>query len=150
MQLATAGFFAVQALLSILTSAVYINHDNMLRVMQAQGSLPQGTDPETVLSVAIFFAWAVVVVLAILGLVAALGSYLGWRWMFWAVLVLLGLGAIGAITNLSYFVKPQSSPMPTWAVAVDELFSLASAALFVWLLIGVIRFGPWAMKKPGT
>src|SRR6267378_7388608 len=45
MQLATAGFFAVQALLSILTSAVYINHDNMLRVMQAQGSLPQGTDP---------------------------------------------------------------------------------------------------------
>jgi len=40
--------------------------------------------------------------------------------------------------------------MPTWAIAVDEVFAIAGVALFVWLLIGVIRFGPWAMKKPGT
>jgi hypothetical protein len=35
-------------------------------------------------------------------------------------------------------------------VLISELFSIASLALFVWMLIGVIRFGPWAMKKPGT
>lgn len=150
LQLAAAGFFVVQAILSIVTSVLYINHDSMLRVMQTQGSVPQGTDPETLVPFAIFFAWAVIVVLAILWLVAALGSYLGWRWMFWVVLVLSGLGAIGAVTNLGYFVKPDSSPMPTWAVAINELFSIASVALFVWLLIAVIRYGPWAMKKPGT
>ena len=27
--------------------------------------------------------------------------------------------------------------------------ALASLAVFVWMLIGVIRFGPWAMKRPG-
>jgi hypothetical protein len=35
-------------------------------------------------------------------------------------------------------------------VAVSELLSLASLALFVWLPVGLIRFGPWAMKKPGN
>jgi len=150
MQLASAGFFAAQVLLSIFTAALYINHDSMLKVIQAQGNLPQGTDPETVVSFAIFIGWATVVVVSILGLVAALGSYLGWRWMFWVVLVLCGLNGIGAITNLSYFVKPEASPMPTWAIAVDEVFAIAGVALFIWLLIGVIRFGPWAMKKPGT
>jgi hypothetical protein len=150
MQLASAGFFAAQVLLSIFTAALYINHDSMLKVIQAQGNLPQGTDPETVVSFAIFIGWATVVVVSILGLVAALGSYLGWRWMFWVVLVLCGLNGIGAITNLSYFVKPEASPMPTWAIAVDEVFAIAGVALFVWLLIGVIRFGPWAMKRPGT
>jgi hypothetical protein len=150
MQLASAGFFAAQVLLSIFTAALYINHDSMLKVIQAQGNLPQGTDPETVVSFAIFIGWATVVVVSILGLVAALGSYLGWRWMFWVVLVLCGLNGIGAITNLSYFVKPEASPMPTWAIALDEVFAIAGVALFIWLLIGVIRFGPWAMKRPGT
>jgi len=27
---------------------------------------------------------------------------------------------------------------------------VASLALFVWLLVGLIKFGPWAMKKPGA
>ena len=37
-----------------------------------------------------------------------------------------------------------------FAVAVSELLSVASLALFVWLLVGLIKFGPWAMKKPGA
>jgi len=150
LQLATAGFFALQAVLSILTSALFINHDTMLRVMKTQGNIPPGTDPESLVPFAIFIGWATVIFIVVLGLVAALGSYLRWRWMFWVALVLLGFGAIGAITNLSYFVKPDASPMPTWAVAIDEVVSIASAALFVWLLIAVIRYGPWAMKKPGA
>jgi hypothetical protein len=150
MQLATAGFFAVDALFAVVTSVIYINHDSMLRVLQAQGtSIPQGTDINTVIGISIFFAFAVVIVIAVLELVAALGSYLGWRWMFWAALVLLALGGIGTVTNLGNFAHPNTSPVPTWGLAVNEVFAVASLALFVWLLIGVIRFGPWAMKRPG-
>ncbi|HSS60242.1 MAG TPA: hypothetical protein VLK30_02155 [Candidatus Limnocylindrales bacterium] len=151
MQLAVAAFFALEAAFSVVTSALFINHDSMLRVMQAQGtSIPQGTDINTVINISIFFAWAVVIVIALLELFGALGSYLGWRWIFWVALVLLGLGAIGAVTNLGTFAHPDTSPVPTWGVAVSELFSIASLGLFVWMLIGVIRFGPWAMKKPGA
>jgi hypothetical protein len=151
MQLAVAGFFVLETAFSILTSALFINHDSMLRVMQSRGtSLPAGTDIETIINVSIVFAWVVVAVIGVIELVTALGSYLRWRWMFWVALVLLAIGAIGAVTNLSTFANPQSSPVPVWGVAISELLSIASLALFIWLLIGAIRYGPWAMKKPGT
>jgi len=151
MQLAAAALFAAQALFSIITSALYVNHDTMVRVIRAnRTAIPQGTDIDTIVGIAIFFAFAVVVGIALIELVAALGSYLGWRWMFWVALVLCALGGLDALTNLQYFAKPDTSPVPIWGVAISELFALASLGVFVWLLIGVIKYGPWAMKPPGT
>jgi hypothetical protein len=150
MQLAVAAFFVLETLLSILTSALFINHDSMLRVMQAQGtSIPPGTDVSAIVNISIVFAWIVVVVIGVLDLVAALGSFLGWRWMFWVALVLNGLAAIGGVTNLRTFANPNSSPVPIWGVSVGEVFSLIGLGLFIWMLIAAIRFGPWAMKRPG-
>lgn len=149
MQLSVAVYFVVQALLSILTSALFINHDSMLKVLQAQGtSLPAGTDVNSVVSVSIALAWIVTVVIGAVELVTALGSYLRWRWMFWVAFALLALGALGAFTNLATFAHPQTSPVPTWGVAVSEVMSMISLGLFVWTLIAVFRYGPWAMKKP--
>lgn len=144
MQLAAVGLFVAEVVFSILTTAAYVNHDSMLRVMQTVGlDLPQGTDVDTAATAAVVSTWITVIVIAAIEVVAALGSYLGWRWMFWAALVLLGVGAIAAIF-------PNNSPIPEWALAVDKMLSIVAFALFVWMLIGVIRFGPWAMKKPGT
>ena len=150
MQLGVAAYFVVSTLLAILTSALFINHDSMLKVMQAQGTqVPAGTDLNTVINISIVFAWVAVGFIGILELIAALGSYLGWRWMFWVVLVLCAFGAIGAVTNLGTFAHPQSSPIPTWGVAISEVLSIVGLGLFIWLLIGAIRYGPWAMKRPG-
>jgi len=82
--------------------------------------------------------------------VAAAGSYLGWRWMFWAAFVLFGLGGLGAFTDIPTLFRPDTSPIPLPGVLISELLAVVSLAIFVWMLIGVIRFGPWAMKKPGT
>ncbi len=150
MQLTVAGFFALNAAYTVISSAIYINHDSMLRVIKAQGNMPSGTDPETVVGVSLFFAFAFIVFFAVLALAAALGSYLGWRWMFWVALVLFGFGSIGAVTNLFSFSRPATTEFPIWALGVSELFGIASAALFVWLLIAAVKFGPWAMKRPGT
>jgi len=151
MQLAAAALFAVEAIYSVVTSFLFINHDTMLRALQAQGTqFPSGTDVNTVVSVGIGFAIGVVIFFAILELVAAIGSYLGWRWMFWAALVLFGLGGIGALTNLGTLARPSTSPIPVGALAVSEVLSLASLGIFVWMLVGVIKYGPWAMKKPGA
>ena len=150
MQLAVAAYFVVTTLFSVLTSALFINHDSMLRVMQAQGTqIPAGTSVDSIVSISIVFAWVVIAIIGVIELVAALGSYLGWRWMFWVVLVLCAFGAIGAVTNLGTFARPQSSPVPTWGVAISEVLSIVGLGLFIWLLIGAIRYGPWAMKKPG-
>ena len=150
MQLAAAGFFGVEALYTLVSSALFINHDTMLRVLRAQNNLPAGTDVNQIASISLFFAWAFVILFVIVWLFAGLGSYLGWRWMFWVDLVLFGIGGIGALTNLGNFANPDRSQVPVWGLAISEIFGIASAALFVWLLIGVITRGPWAMKKVGT
>lgn len=151
MQLAAAGLFVVNAVFSILTSALYVNHDSMLHAIQTRGlDNPAGADLDTLVTGAIVYVWIVVIVIAAIEVVAALGSYMGWRWIFWAALALLGVGAIGAITTFGTLAIPDKSTLPEWALAVGQVLSIAAFALFVWMLIGVFRFGPWAMKKLGT
>ena len=151
MQLAAAGLFAVEAVYSVLVSVIFINHDSMLRAINAQGTaIPAGTAVDTIVNIAIISTIAVTVVIAILELVAALGSYLGWRWIFWAALVLFGFGGLGALLNLPSLFKPSASPIPLPGLLVSELLSIVSLGLFIWMLMGVIKFGPWAMKKPGA
>ncbi len=151
MQLAAAGLFAFEAVYSVVTSLIFINHDSMLKALQAQGTQPpSGTSMDTLVSVGIATAIGFVVFIAILELIAAAGSFLGWRWMFWAALILFGFGGLGALTNIGTLGRPTTSPLPVGALAVSELLSLASLALFIWMLVGVVKYGPWAMKKPGV
>ena len=151
MQLAAAAVFAVEAVWSVIATVVFVNHDSMLRALQAQGTqFPSGTDIDTVVNVAIGLAIAVAIVVAVFQLVAAAGSYLGWRWMFWVALALFGLAGLSALGNISTFAKPSISPFPIAAVTVSTLVEVACLAMFVWLVVGAVRYGPWAMKKPGA
>lgn len=151
MQLGAATLFVVMAATSLVTVFIFFNRDTFIRVLKAQGTtIPQGMTIDSVADIAVGFAIATVVFFVVLELVAASGSFLGWRWMFWAALVLFGFDAIGALTNLGSFAKPDASPVPIVWLGVSELLSLAGAAMFVWMLVGAIKFGPWAMKKPGA
>ena len=153
MRMGVAAFFAVDALLLLVTTFIFINHDSLLKVMQAQGSLnnlPAGTDVNSVVNIGLAFAYGVVVIIALIYLFVALGSYLGWRWMFWVALVVLGLTGIGVFTNLGNFANPNGTEIPVWGLVLDEIFSVIALGLFVWLLIAAITRGPWAMKRPGA
>ena len=148
MQLISAAVFAISAIASVVVAFVFINHDSMLRAIKAS-SPPSGTDLEAAVNFGVAIAFGVVIFFAVLELVAAIGSYLGWRWMFWAALVLYGLSGINAFTNLATLRDSSKSPVPTAGLVVSELFAVCGLALFIWMLIAAIRYGPWAMKKPG-
>lgn len=153
MRMAVAAFFAIDAVLLVITTVIFVNHDSMLKVMQTQGSLnnlPSGTDVNTIVNVSLAVAYAIIVVIALVYGFVALGSYLGWRWMFWVALVVLGLTSIGVFTNLGNFANPNGTEIPVWGLVLNEIFSLVALGLFVWLLIGVITRGPWAMRKLGA
>jgi hypothetical protein len=151
MQLISAGLFALSAVVSVISTLVFVNHDTMVRALQAQNvQLPSGTSMNDVVNISLAFAWGVVIFFAVLEIVAAIGSYLGWRWMFWAALVLFGLSGISAFTNLGTLANPSRSPVPTGGLIASELFSVLGLAMFVWMLVAAFKYGPWAMKKPGT
>jgi hypothetical protein len=149
MQLASAALCVVSAVVGVGFTLIFINHDSMLNAIKAQGTtIPAGTSVDTVVNLAVAGTIGFVIFFALLELVGAVGSYLGWRWMFWALLVLFALDGLGALTNLTVVAQPSKSPLPTVALLINELLSVAALAMFVWMLVGLIKFGPWAMRKP--
>jgi hypothetical protein len=152
MQLAAAALFLLEAVSSVVISLLFVNHDSMLKALQAQGTLnsAQGISVDDLVNFSIAIALGVVIFFAVCELVGAVGSFLGWRWMFWVALVLFGLGGLsGVFGNLPSLAKPATSPIPIGGLIVSELVGVFSLAMFVWMLIGVIKYGPWAMRKPG-
>jgi len=151
MQLAAAGLLALSAIVGVITTLVFYNHDAVVRALHAQGTaIPAGTTEDTVVNITIGFAIAFAIGVAIIELVGAVGSYLGWRWVFWPVLVIFGLTAIGALIGLVSLARVNASPMGVGGLLLSELLDLAGAAVFVWMLVGLVKYGPWAMKRPGT
>jgi hypothetical protein len=151
MQLAAATLFAIVAVYEVVSTLVFVNHDSMLKAIRAQGtSIPAGTDINTVVNIGVGVAIGTAIFIAVLALVAAAGSFFGWRWMFWVALVLFGLNGLSAIGTISTFANPDRSAVPVAAVAIGLVLDLIGVALAVWMLMGVVKYGPWAMKKPGA
>jgi hypothetical protein len=150
MQLISAALFALSAVTSIVTTAIFVNHDTMVRALKAQGvQIPSTTTLDDVANISLAITWGVVIFFTVCEVVAAIGSYFGWRWVFWAALVLFGLSGISAFTNLTTLFNASKSPVPVAGLVAGEIFSVLGLAMFVWMLIAVIRYGPWAMKRPG-
>jgi hypothetical protein len=150
MQLIAAALFAISAISGVVITIAFVNHDSVLRAIHAQGTqIPATTSVDTIVNITIGFTYGVAIFFSLLYLVAALGSYRGWRWMFWAALVLFGLSGITVFTNIASLANPDRSPLPIAGLIFSELFAVLGLAVFVWMLVAVIKYGPWAMKKPG-
>ena len=93
------------------------------------------------------------VVAAVFGLVIALIAIVGamrrWTWVYYAVVVLLGLGALSLPFSLAPTpVGPVPLPLTVQLLRwVQFVLGLPGAALFVWMLIALVRHGPWAMSR---
>jgi hypothetical protein len=150
MQLAAAGLLVLEAVSSVATTLIFENRDAIKRALAAQGTqIPPNMSEDTYINFVLATAVGFVVFFAVVEVIAAVGSYLGWRWMFWAVLVLMALGGLGAILNIVALARPGPTTPPVGVTLLQELFGLAAVAIFVWMLIGAVRYGPWAMKRPG-
>jgi len=76
---------------------------------------------------------------------------LGGVWI--VVLVLLGFGAISLPLNLvsalsgSSVAAASGFNLPAWTYSLSLATSIPGTALFVWMLIAVIKRGPWGMTR---
>ena len=99
--------------------------------------------------------WVTAVLYSAAFVVIIVGAWKRWTWMYYVVLVLLGLTAILAPINLvSFFFGSAVSrafgglTTPSWVSGIAFITSLPAIALFVWMLVALIRRGPWAMRRP--
>jgi hypothetical protein len=151
MQLAAAGLLAFEAIFTVVTTAAFINRDAILKVVaQQQTQVPQGMSQDQFIGVMIGVFIAAAIFLAVIELLGAAGAYLGWRWAFWYVLVLMVFGGLDALLNLGNLLRPDMSEFPLASSVIQELLCVAAACMFAWMLVGVFMYGPWAMKRPGT
>jgi len=97
------------------------------------------------------FLWIGAIFGVAISVVVIIGALNRWTWMFYVVLVLLGLGAISLPFNIvgavagSTPLNPYS--LPVWVTWLSVALGIPSTALFIWMLVAVIRHGPWAMTR---
>jgi len=150
MQLAAAGLLALEAVSSVATTLIFTNHDAVKKALTAQGTqIPPNMNEDAYINFVIATAVGFVAFFGLIELIGAVGSYLRWRWIFWAVLVLMALGGLGAILNLAALARRTATSPPIGVTIFQEMLGIGAAAMFVWMLIGAIQYGPWAMKRPG-
>ena len=87
-----------------------------------------------------------------LSVVAIVGALKRWTWLFYVVLVLLGLSTVSfPFTLISAFSTSALNPvkLPVALTATSIAFGFPAVALFAWMLVAAIKRGPWGMRRVG-
>jgi hypothetical protein len=88
-----------------------------------------------------------------IAVVVVIGALNRWTWMYYAVLVLLGFGAISLPIDVvdalggSAISTASGFSLPEWTYWLGRVSALPSTALFIWMLIALVKRGPWAMRR---
>ena len=97
--------------------------------------------------------WIAAAVSIAIAVVAIIGALRRWTWTYYAVLVLLGFSVISVPLNMvsavggSAYASAAGISMPSWTYTLALVLAIPSTALFVWMLITLVKRGPWGMKK---
>jgi hypothetical protein len=161
LQYAVAGWYTLSALYT-LTTPFWLNgpmtqaiNQSIQRQEQLQPTatpLPPGFT-DMVNSLMGVGLWASAVIGVAISVVVIVGAFKRWTWLYYVVLVLLGFSTISLPLNIiNIFVGPsmaaaQGFSLPSWTYWTAVVISIPAAALFVWMLIALIKRGPWAMSR---
>ena len=159
MQIAVVAWYVLSGIYAL--SLPFWLSDSMTQAMnqsfQRQVQLNPGATPpppeliNTMTSMMSGVLWVGAIIGAVICAVAVIGALKRWTWIFWAILVLLGLGTLSLPFNLvGALVGTRFSGsygMPSWTVWLSVAYGIPGAALFAWMLVALIRYGPWAMTK---
>jgi len=97
--------------------------------------------------------WIVVFVSFVIAIVAIAGALRRWTWTYYAVLVLLGLGLfalpadIGNVLSGGRVSGATGLGLPSWSYWAGLVSAILGAALFAWMLVALVKRGPWGMKR---
>jgi hypothetical protein len=160
-QIGVAAYYAANGLYAIslplwMGSSVSQVFNNAMQ--QQQQLNPDVTPPPpelmtTMTSLINGSIWVGALIAFTIAVLAIVGAMRRWTWVYWAVMVLLGLtaislplrflGAVGGTLSAGNAVQ-----VPAAATVAGIVFGLAGAVLFIAMLIAIISRGPWGMTRP--
>jgi hypothetical protein len=123
---------------------------------------PASPPPADVINMMTSMMSAVLWIGAVIGLaicvVAIVGALKRWTWAYYAVLVLLGFSVISLPLNVinalggATISAASGFNMPSSTYWLGLVMAIPASALFVWMLVALIKRGPWATTKvaPGV
>jgi hypothetical protein len=158
LQWSVVGYYVASAIWAVAGPFLMAGpiSDYVNQVIQQQAALNPTTPapPADVLSTIHSIITVALVVGATVGVaisaVAIIGALRRWTWVFYAVLVLLGLQTVSfPFTLVSAFTTSAVSPMklPVALTAASVAFAIPGVALFIWMAVAAFRRGPWAMTR---
>jgi hypothetical protein len=158
LQYAVAAWYLLQAIYAIALPFVmggpmtdYINQVMQQQVLSNPDVAPPPPDFLTTVATMMTVAlWTGAVIGVAIAVVAIIGALKRWTWLFYVVLVLLGLQAVSfPFTLISAFSTTAVNPvaLPVALTATSVTFGIPAIALFVWMLVAVVKRGPWGMKR---
>ncbi|TMC81053.1 MAG: hypothetical protein E6J08_08445 [Chloroflexi bacterium] len=127
-------------------------------VQRQQAAYPPGEGPppgftEMMTSIMSSTVWLSAVFALAIAIVAIIGAWKRWTWVYYAVIVLLGFGVLGLTYNVIDLISggtltsAQSLQVPQWARVVAVSSGVVGTALFVGMLVALVKRGPWGTKR---
>jgi hypothetical protein len=158
LQYSVAGWYLLQAIYAIALPFVMAGPmaDYFNQIVQRQAQLNPNTAPppaEFLSTMTTVMTWALAAGAAIgvaIAVVAIIGALRRWTWVFYTVLVLLGLQTVSfPFTVISSFATSSLNPvkLPVEMTATSVALGIPAIAIFIWMLIAAIRRGPWGMTR---
>jgi hypothetical protein len=152
LQAVTILYLLSEAYLLSATMSQFVNQG----LQQSATHNPQASPPPAEL-VTVFTSlfsvvfWGGAAIGSVVSIVIIIGALNRWRWMFYVVLVFFGLSTIGLPFSLISAVSGSfdanvygANLLASWLTVA---LGLPTAALFVWMLVALFRYGPWAMPR---
>jgi hypothetical protein len=161
LQYAVVGWYALSALYTLTTplwlrgpmsQAFNRSLERQQQLQPTANPLPPGFT-ETMTSVVAVGLWVSAFIGVAISVLVIVGALKRWTWMYYVVLVLLGFNTISLpLSVINIFAgqaisAAQGFSLPSWTYWLSAVLSIPAAALFVWMLIALIKRGPWAMTK---
>ena len=126
-------------------------------LQQQQQAYPPGEGPppgftDMMNSIVTGSIWIGAIIGLAITVIAIVGALKRWTWAYYAILVLLGFTLLGTVFNLinlaagGALTARQPQP-PEFTRIAAYIFGAIDTVLFVWMLVALVRRGPWAMQR---
>jgi hypothetical protein len=145
----TILYLVSQAYLLSDTMSHYVNQG--LQQSATQSAQASAAPAELITAFFSFVFWGGAAIGSLFAILIIIGALNRWRWIFYVNLVFYGLATIllpfnliSALTGSAVANVYPSNSLSSWLTVA---LGIPTAALLVWMLRAVFRYGPWAMTK---